>query len=110
MIYLAIPYCYNPAESFSLANKVSAILMAQGHVVFSPISHSHPIADHLPDKLRFSHDFWMKQDLPILAKCDALYVVVNGENGMSLIENSRGCQEELKFAEENGITIKYFHV
>lgn len=107
LIYLAIPYTYNPNESFEIANKLAAKLMQQGNIVFSPISHSHMIADNLPEHLRFSQKFWMKQDLPILEKCDELFIVIIGENGCDLIENSKGCKSEIQHAKDNNIPVRY---
>jgi nucleoside 2-deoxyribosyltransferase len=104
-IYLAIPYTWNPEASFRIANKVSAQLMSDGHIVFSPISHSHPIADHLPDNLRTDSHWWMNQDLPFVEWADKVYVVSVGESGEQLIESSSGVQMEIKHAEQNNIPI-----
>jgi nucleoside 2-deoxyribosyltransferase len=97
-IYLAIPYSFNPAYSFRIANKVAAKLMSEGHVVFSPISHSHNIADHLPDKLRTDSKWWMEQDLPMIDWCDEVHAVCIGENGSELIAESKGVVEEIEYA------------
>jgi hypothetical protein len=94
-IYLAIPYTYNPEESFRIANRVAARLMSEGHVVFSPISHSHPVADFLPRELRTDSDWWMAQDLPFVDWAEEVHVVSIGENGRELIEASRGVQMEI---------------
>jgi nucleoside 2-deoxyribosyltransferase len=99
-IYLAIPYSFNPSLSFKIANKVSAELMASGNVVFSPISHSHRIADYLPVELRTDSQWWMQQDLPLVAWADELKVVCIGEMGIELIEQSKGVQQEIKKAKE----------
>lgn len=108
--YLMIPYTWNPEKSFEIANKVAADLMRKGIVVFSPISHSHPIADHLDPKLRLSQSFWMNMDLPILSLCKRAYLVVIGENGLDLIEKSKGCQSEINCANKLNIPIeKYFY-
>ena len=76
-IYLACPYRHN---DFSVMEKrvenvniIAAKLMLQGHVVFSPISHSHPI-EMTGLKLPQGWEFWSKQDLPFLEWCDELYV------------------------------------
>lgn len=103
-VYLAIPYSFNPELSYKIANTVAAKLMAEGYVVFSPISHSHPIADSLPEELRTDHDFWMKQDLPMLEWADELHVV---ELGGNLTENSRGVNEEMDTAFKLNKPIKY---
>jgi hypothetical protein len=55
-------------ESFDLANKVSAKLMNEGYIVFSPISHSHPIAES--QKLPGTWDFWQKFDEAFIEWCD----------------------------------------
>lgn len=97
-IYLAIPYTFNPSLSHQIANKVAADLMNEGHVVFSPISHSHGIADHLPDLVRTNADWWMSQDLPFVEWADELHIICIGDNGCNLIEDSKGCQAEIRHA------------
>lgn len=109
VIYLAIPYSWNPEKSFEIANKISAKLMQEGYVVFSPISHSHPIATHLPIKLRINQDFWMNQDLPILELCSKLLLVNIGIKGIHLIQQSKGCQSEIEKAQEIKIPIELYH-
>lgn len=106
LAYLAIPYTWNAEESFEIANIVAAYLMEEGYVVFSPISHSHPISKYLPDELQFSQEFWMKQDLRILSLCDVMILVEIGEDGVDLIDESKGCQSEIKFAGENDIHVE----
>lgn len=108
LAYLAIPYTWNAELSFKIANEVAADLMSKGYTVFSPISHSHVVADYLPDKLRFDQEFWMKQDIPILEKCDIMILIFIGENGLLLIKNSKGCQSEIKIASENNIPIEHY--
>jgi nucleoside 2-deoxyribosyltransferase len=97
-IYLAIPYTFNPERSFRIANKITADLMGKGHVVFSPISHSHSIADHLPEALRTDSNWWMNQDLPFVEWADEVHVVCLGEFGCDLIEGSKGVQMEIAHA------------
>lgn len=106
--YLSIPYTFNPEKSFEIANIVAARLMSKGYIIFSPISHSHPIADYLDTELRTSQEFWMKQDIPLVSKCDEMIIVVIGDNGYSLIENSKGCQSEIKEAKRLEMPIKLY--
>jgi hypothetical protein len=73
--------------------------MSEGHIVFSPISHSHPIADHLPDQLRTDSNWWMNQDLPFVDWADEVHVVCIGELGHELIEQSKGVQMEIALRE-----------
>jgi len=48
MIYLACPYSHPDSNvreyRFKMANRAAAKLMRDGHIVYSPISHTHPIA------------------------------------------------------------------
>lgn len=106
MVYLGAPYSSpKPAVRelrFHQANIAAAKLMAQGFVVFSPISHSHPIAAYLEEHLLLDHEFWMAQDLGILEKADKLVVLrVDGW------EKSRGVTAEIAHAEKCGIPIEY---
>ena len=106
--YLAIPYSFNPELSFEIANEVAAKLMLAGKIVFSPVSHSHKIAEHLPEPERSSHNFWMCEDLPILDVCGELLVVVIGEIGHQLIAESKGCCDEIERSMIRQIPIKYY--
>jgi len=75
--YLASPYS-DPnqdvrAQRFKMACWAAGMLIRQGVVVFSPISHSHPIAlemDHPTD-----WETWRAQDLAILGRCDHLFIL-----------------------------------
>lgn len=108
-IYLAIPYSGIPELSFKAANKVAAKLMNEGHIVFSPISHTHPIADYIDESLRFNSEYWMKQDLAFVDWCDEVRVVVIGENGYDLIDKSKGVQFEMKHANETNKNIEFIY-
>ena len=62
-IYLACPYSHNPMRGFVESSKAAARLMDAGNIVFSPISHSHPVAVH--GKLdAMDQAFCLRQDLP----------------------------------------------
>ena len=110
-VYLGIPYAWNPERSFQLANIVAAELMQQGDIVFSPVSHGHPIGKHLK-QLQFDYYFWMKQDLPMLASCNRMVVVVpsDEDGGYELVLNSKGLQREIKVAESLFIEIEYYEL
>ena len=101
-IYLASPYS-SPDEAtrndrVELASIIAARLMEEGYVVFSPITHGHRVADHLHHSNAHSHEFWMKQCLPMLEACDWLIVLpIEGWR------ESRGIAEEMAFAKTNRI-------
>lgn len=99
-IYLAIPYSGMAEESFRIANEVSAELMNKGHIVFSPISHSHPIA--VSHNLPTDWDFWKKFDESFIEWCDELWVIIVGENGNELAEKSKGVMAEIGIAKTLG--------
>jgi len=104
IIYVACPYSsfieLIRNERFEAANKHAATLMMQGHVVFSPISHSHPISKHLGNSN--DSDFYVNQDLYWLKFCDEVHVLQ-----LAGWEQSSGIQKELKEARKLGINVKY---
>lgn len=105
MIYIASPYTH-PDRALvewrvDAVSAYTARLMREGKVAFSPIAHSHLVADHLEDK-RFDFEFWMLQDLPILARCDAMHVLcLDGWRA------SKGVAREILFALTHAIPILY---
>ncbi len=106
LLYLASPYSHSSLivmeARFKDACSAAARLMERGYTVFSPIAHSHPIADHLRPDFRTNFDFWMKQDLPILKVSDALVVLK-----LDGWDKSRGVQAEIAYARANGIPIMF---
>lgn len=106
MIYLASPYSHADElvreGRYREACKHAAMLMSDGEIVFSPIAHSHPIAIYLPSDKVCDFDFWMEQDLPILAACDDLYVLM-----LAGWEKSRGVAREIEFARQSAIPTTY---
>ena len=101
-IYLACPYAH-PDESvresrFNTVSRKAAELMNRGHVVFSPISHSVPIDRYLESK---GHEFWMAQDLPLLAVCDEMWVLA-----LPGWDQSTGVNTEWEYAKSKGIPVR----
>lgn len=97
-IYLAIPYTGFEKESFAIANKVTARLMSEGHVVFSPISHYHIIATtyNLPK----DWNYWKQLDESFIEWCDEIRIVVMNNNGIDRISKSSGVQGEIKIGKK----------
>ena len=104
MIYLAVPYSH-PDKAvrharFLAANRAAFRLMKMGEVVFSPISHSHPI--EIESGVIGDHEFWAKQDDAFQDKCEKLAVLkIDGW------KESRGVQREINRATESGIIITF---
>lgn len=98
-IYLAIPYNDDSQEvrelRFQKSNEIAAALFNRGHLVFSPISHSHPIANQCD--LPKGHKFWRKWNKTFIEWCDILYVItIDGW------KESRGVQGEIRMARKMG--------
>src|SRR5687768_4118065 len=76
LTYLAAPYSHPDRKvrkkRFVAACRAADALMREGLVVFSPLSHSHPIEVYREDGKIDGFDYWMAQDLPWLDRCDVL--------------------------------------
>lgn len=109
-IYLAAPYSARLAdgtidypkifERFQLINKMAGQLMQAGLIVFSPISHSHPIAEAIGDHL--NHDFWLAQDFEFVKWADEIWVYKLPGH-----ETSTGIKRELALAEKLCKPVRY---
>jgi len=105
-IYLGCPYSHHSAAvralRFQMVNEFAARLMSQGQRIFSPISHTHPIAAYLDDAFLMDHDFWMHQDLNILSLAEKLLVL-----RLPGWESSRGLKTEIEHATAHNIPVEY---
>ncbi len=103
MIYLASPYSHPDAavrqQRFEAACRVAAELIRRGHVVFSPIAHSHSIAQH---GLPMDWGFWEAQDRRLLAACDELWVLK-----LDGWQHSRGVQAEIAIVRALGKPVRF---
>lgn len=101
--YLASPYSHTDPEvrqaRFETVCKVALELMKKGEAIFCPIAHSHPI-DVLGEQ--GDHDFWMKQDIPILRHAAKMKVLK-----LEGWEKSRGIKQEIETAEKLFIPVYY---
>lgn len=98
MMYLASPYSNpDPAvreQRFREACRVTAALVHAGYVVFSPVVHSHFLAEHgLPN----TWAFWRKQDETFLERADSLVVLM-----LPGWQESVGVRGEIEIARELG--------
>ena len=83
-VYLACPYWHDDEsirlERFNKVTEAAGQLMLKGYIVFSPITHSHPIAqemdrgEHRPGG-KLGHDFWLNQDKHYLEWCDEVWIL-----------------------------------
>jgi len=77
-VYLASPYTHESRVvremRYLAACRAAARLMRDGHVVFSPIAHSHSIeVSGIGEPI--SGDFWKDQDIPVLRHASMLKVL-----------------------------------
>ena len=104
LIYLACPYSHKDSEimqnRFLAINKIAAKLMADGYYVFSPISHTHPIA--LAGTLPRGWEFWKGYDTVIIKNCKCVLVAMLDGWG-----TSTGVQAEIQIAKDLGIPVEY---
>ena len=103
-IYLACPYTDHDPQvkeaRFQAVNQMSARLIQEGYFVFSPISHTHPIA--LAGELPGHWEFWEAYDRSFLDWADEVFVLQ-----LPGWETSKGVQGEIQYAGEAGKPVRY---
>ncbi len=76
-IYLAVPYSHPNAKvreyRFNCVNEVALGLISQGHLVFSPISQTHPM--EVSTGTVHGFDFWRDYNFGWIDICDVVYVL-----------------------------------
>lgn len=104
LTYLACPYSHPDravrVARFNAVNVVAGQLMRQGHLVFSPISHTHPIAE--AGGLPLGWDFWAAFDRAYLEASRGLIVL-----RLDGWRESVGVTAEIALAAELGIPVSY---
>lgn len=106
LTYLAVPYShadrYVRVARWIAANQTAAKLMAAGQYIFSPISHTHPIAEASNGALPVGWDYWETFDRQYLSFCKKIIVLrIPGW------KESKGVQAEIKIGTEMGILVEY---
>ena len=104
LIYLATAYSHPDRDvmeaRFVQACQIAGRLMRAGHLVFSPIAHTHPIA--IQCDLPRDWEFWQRYDLALLSACSPLLVVT-----MDGWRESRGIAGEIEIARTLGLPVRY---
>jgi len=102
LIYLACPYTHKDPNIRQQRYKKSLMaavhLIRLGYNVFAPLIYTVPleVRTHEP------YDKWLDLSITILSRCDELWVLT-----LPGWETSRGVMEEINFAKEHRIPIKY---
>ena len=73
MIYLSSPYFNNPDYNYRLAVKLTAHLIIEGFVVYSPVVHRHPL--HEVALLSKDPEFWRSHNFAMLRRASELWVI-----------------------------------
>lgn len=104
LAYLASPYSHESSRvrqsRYEAVCRVAGRLMREGHLIFSPIAHSHAIAEMC--ELPGDWEFWQDHDRAILSACEKLIVLQLPGWDLSV-----GVKAEIKIAEELGIPVEY---
>lgn len=107
LIYLATPYTNFPDglhAACSAAARVTANLMKRGFFVYSPICHSHTVAETgLLDAV--DHELWMRIDRVMMDRCDMLAVAK-----LPTWEASKGVAYEIEYFRARGKPVCYLEV
>ncbi len=106
MIYLASPYSHpDPAireQRYRAVCRAAVALIHAGHVVFSPIAHSHALVEH---GLPVDWLFWEPHDRHHLAHCDEVVVLT-----LDGWDSSVGVREEVRIAKEMNKPVRYLDI
>ena len=104
MTYICAPYSHaDPLirlARFEAVNRFAARLMRQGNHVFSPLSHSHPIA--MAGELPTDFEYWQALNRIWLSNCHRVIVLM-----LPGWRDSVGVAGEIKIATSIGLPIDY---
>ena len=105
LMYLASPYSH-PDQAvrelrFRQAAQAAAYLMSRGLMIFSPIAHTHPIAEFGLPK---GWDFWRPYDELFMDACRGIVVLM-----LDGWRESTGVRAEIQYMAKRGIAAEYLH-
>jgi nucleoside 2-deoxyribosyltransferase len=106
IIYLACPYTDPEAtvreERFRLATEAAAALIKKGHVVFSPITMTHPIDVVLAgSSATLGSEFWVAFDEAFMDMCSEMMVLdIEGW------DQSNGIRREMEYFKAQGKAVR----
>ena len=104
IIYLASPYTHPERMvreiRFHKVTEYTAKLVAEGNIVFSPISYGHLLSEF--HNMPTDFEFWENFCLTFLSKCDEMYILK-----LEGWEESEGIDQEEQFCNFNNKPVKY---
>lgn len=106
LIYLACPYTHADAKvrlrRFELATKAAAALIGNGHIVFSPITMTHPIDIEMAGAANtLGSEFWVTFDQTFMERCDVFALLP-----LDGWQESGGIKRELEYFIREGKPLK----
>jgi hypothetical protein len=110
IVYLACPYTHQDyavrEERFRLATKTAAELIRKGHIVYSPITMTHPIDVVMAgDTNTLGSDYWVQFDEAFMSVCAEMIVLqIEGWN------QSRGIRREIDYFRSRGKPVRFLSV
>jgi nucleoside 2-deoxyribosyltransferase len=122
-VYLASPYSHEDEAiremRFNAVALATAYMMDIGYVVYSPIVHSHVVAEYLDNAL--DHQFWLTQDASHISTCNKLVVYklegwkksfgvtweIGFANGLNIPVSYLETDLVLEWANKKGVTNEY---
>lgn len=115
MIYLASLYSNGCSSDSDLHKEVRELryeytlkrlskFMTKGSFVFSPIAHCHEVANKYG--LPKDYEFYKNNDRHFVGLSDEVWVLMMKDD-LGSWELSHGMQDEIKYALDNGINVKY---
>ena len=103
-IYLAVPYTHFDPEirekRYEAVTRLTGLMSKAGYIVFSPITHSHPVAKMT--KLSGGWSFWSKIDYAFIRACKICVVYM-----LPGWDQSIGVQAEIDYCIKHNIPIVY---
>lgn len=104
LIYLASPYSHASGDvrgkRHLSACLTAAKLTSEGRFVFSPVAHSHYIAES--GTITVDDPYWYELGFAMLKRCDELWILM-----LDGWKESKGIAAELAIAVERGMPVRY---
>jgi hypothetical protein len=93
--YFAHPYSGDTEGNYKRCNLRATRLLKAGYVIYSPITHSHPL------ELHKGYEYWLAFDKVYLDKCDGIILAPGWKK-------SKGCRWEYEYATSRDLDVLYF--
>lgn len=102
IIYIGCPYSDKDPkimeERYKQITSITAKLVKEGYVVFSPVTYGHVLCEF--EDMPVDFDFWQNLCIKFLQASDLMLVIKLDE-----WENSKGLKEEVMYCKKNGIKV-----